>query len=106
MQLARAWCRQPYDVGGWHSMSEPYFLPPDVTLVLSFALVVLFMWIRKVQNRVAVAHIRASQDLHMNPECIEGKHRNCDTDAWCLITDGITDCECTCHPRPINGDPA
>lgn len=33
----------------------------------------------------------------MNPECREGKHRNCWGEAWDLEADDVTDCSCDCH---------
>lgn len=32
-----------------------------------------------------------------NPECVQGKHPNCDGTAWDEATDQPTDCLCNCH---------
>lgn len=33
------------------------------------------------------------------PECRDGKHRNCDGDAWCDEHDKLAECACP-HPTP------
>ena len=38
----------------------------------------------------------------MNPECKQGKHRNCDGTAWDDDTDELASCRCTCHFEPTH----
>lgn len=38
----------------------------------------------------------------VNPECRDGKHDNCDGNAWDTRTDAVTDCPCTCHEPKEN----
>ena len=33
----------------------------------------------------------------MNPECRDGKHKNCDGLGFDFDTDEFTDCPCKCH---------
>ena len=33
----------------------------------------------------------------MNPECRDGKHPNCDGQAWDDDADELTACRCSCH---------
>ena len=33
----------------------------------------------------------------VNPECAEGKHRNCDGSGWDLAIDASAECPCRCH---------
>jgi hypothetical protein len=35
------------------------------------------------------------------PECEQGKHPNCNGEAWDSVTDSITDCKC---PRCMRGE--
>lgn len=32
-----------------------------------------------------------------NPECRDGKHRNCNGEGWDMWTDEPADCPCECH---------
>ena len=32
-----------------------------------------------------------------NPECRDGKHRNCNTEGWDTWDDDAADCPCECH---------
>jgi hypothetical protein len=34
----------------------------------------------------------------MNPDCAEGKHRNCSGDGWDHAADAPAPCPCSCHP--------
>ncbi len=36
-------------------------------------------------------------DIHIGPDCLNGKHRACRTEAWCLTEDEPAFCECECH---------
>ena len=33
----------------------------------------------------------------MNPECRDGKHRNCNTEGWDEYEDEASNCPCDCH---------
>ncbi|QGZ16921.1 hypothetical protein SEA_LITTLETOKYO_29 [Arthrobacter phage LittleTokyo] len=33
----------------------------------------------------------------LNPECRDGKHRNCNGEGWDTWADDATDCPCECH---------
>lgn len=35
----------------------------------------------------------------LNPECAEGKHRNCNRHAWDNYEDELTNCACRCHDQ-------
>lgn len=43
--------------------------------------------------------------VHVCPECVAGKHRNCRGDALCLIEDALTSCDCASagHPATVEG---
>jgi hypothetical protein len=41
----------------------------------------------------------AFDDGHICPECWAGKHRNCDTTAWCWTEDKPVPCVCTHNER-------
>lgn len=41
----------------------------------------------------------------LNPECQQGKHRNCNGCGWDEDIDEVADCPCLCH-RPDAVDPA
>jgi hypothetical protein len=48
-------------------------------------------------------------DQHLNPDCRDGKHRNCAGDkksAWCVIEDAPTECECDCHEQALASVPS
>lgn len=34
----------------------------------------------------------------LSPDCTAGKHRACSGDAWDVVADEGTGCECDCHP--------
>jgi len=35
--------------------------------------------------------------IWMSPDCMNGKHRGCNGEAWDLHDDELTDCDCDCH---------
>jgi hypothetical protein len=39
----------------------------------------------------------SSTDEHLNPDCDQGKHAACAGDAWDLVADELTTCDCECH---------
>lgn len=55
--------------------------------------------LRALQDAVQLRQwcMRMSWGEVVNPECAEGKHRNCDGSGWDLVADVPCDCPCRCH---------
>lgn len=46
------------------------------------------------EEEAAAARVQAFRDDAVCPECREGKHRNCNGDAWSNVLDEVVSCNC------------